>query len=126
VSRETQLILPWMPPYAQKGSPYHRFSVFVLQQQLGQILDATALKGKNEREGFSLRSFVDRHGLLPVGVNIFRSQWDEGTAGVMHRAGIEGADVEFKRKRIDAIKPKQKVRGWEARHASDKYKSLRR
>lgn len=123
---DTQLVLPWLPPFAQKGSPYHRYSTFVLQQKPGQVLDATALKECTERDGFRLKSFVDRHGLQPIGLGIFRSTWDEGTAGVMERAGIEGADIEFKRKRIPALKPKQKARGWEARHASDKYKSLRR
>jgi len=126
VSRETQLVLPWMPPFAQKGSPYHRLSVFVLQQQPDQVLDPAELKEKIERDGFRLRSFVDKYRVQPVGVGIFRSLWDEGTAGVMQRAGIEGADIEFTRKRIAALKPKQKARGWEARHASDKYKSLRR
>jgi large subunit ribosomal protein L35 len=73
-----------------------------------------------------MRSFVDRNNVTPIGMSIFRSIWDEGTAGVMQRAGIEGADIEFKRKKVVPLKPKQKARGWEARHASDKYKSLRR
>ena len=123
---ETQLILPWLPPFAQKGSPYHRLSVFVLQQKPGQILDISNLKETVKRDGFSLRSFKDKYNVQPIGVSIFRCLWDEGTATVMQRAGIEGADVEFKRKRVVALKPKQKARGWEARHASDKYKSLRR
>lgn len=123
---ETQLTLPWLPPFAQKGSPYHRLSVFVLQQQSGQTLDAAELKEKIQRDGFRLKSFVDRHHLKPIGFNIFRSIWDEGTAGVMERAGIEGADIEFRRKRVEALKPKQKARGWEARHSGPKFKSLRR
>ena len=123
---EAQLALPWLPPFAQKGSPYHRLSVFVLQQQPGQTLDAAQLKEKVKRDGFSLKSFVDRHRLQPIGFNIFRSIWDEGTAGVMERAGIEGADIEFRRKRIEALKPKKKARGWEARHSGPKFKSLQR
>jgi large subunit ribosomal protein L35 len=123
---EAQLVLPWLPAFAQKGSPYHRYSIIVLQQQPDQILDAAALKESVKRDGFKLKGFKDRHGLQPIGMNIFRSIWDEGTAGVMERAGVEGADIEFKTKRIPALKPKQKARGWEARHASDKYKSLRR
>ena len=59
-------------------------------------------------------------------MSIFRSLWDEGTAGVMSRAGIEGADIEFKRKKVIALKPKQKARGWEARHSGGKYLSLQR
>ena len=27
-----QLVLPWMAPFAQKGSPYHRLALFVLEQ----------------------------------------------------------------------------------------------
>jgi large subunit ribosomal protein L35 len=123
---DTQLVLPWLPPFAQKGTPYHRLSVFVLQHQPGQILDAAELKEKVLRDGFRLKSFVDRYRLQPIGFNIFRSIWDEGTAGVMARAGVEGADIEFRRKKVEALKPKQRARGWDARHASDKYKSLRR
>ncbi len=123
-AQQSQLVLPWLPPFAQKGSPYHRLSVFVLQQQLGQELDVSALKERVNRDGFRLRSFVDAHRLQPIGMNVFRSIWDEGTAGLMERHGIEGADVEFKRKRIEPLKPKQKPRGWDARHASAKYRSL--
>jgi large subunit ribosomal protein L35 len=126
VSPETQLVHPWLPPFAQKGSPYHRLSIFVLQQQPGQVMDLASLKENVKRDGFWLKSFVDKYNVQPIGFNIFRSMWDEGTAGVMQRHGIEGANVEFKRRRIPALKPKQKARGWEARHASDKYKSLRR
>lgn len=124
--QESQLVHHWMPPFAQKGSPYHRYSVFVLEQTLGEALNPEALKQKLQREDFSLRNFVNWYRLKPIGVNIFRSLWDDGTAGVMQRANIEGADIEFKRKKIEALKPKQKARGWEARHSSAKYLSLRR
>ncbi|RFU24336.1 hypothetical protein B7463_g12006, partial [Scytalidium lignicola] len=123
-SKDTQLIHPWLPPFAQKGTPYHRYSVFVLQQEPGQTLDVNALKEKVARENFSLRSFVDKFGVEPIGASVFRSIWDEGTIGVMQRHNIEGWDVEFKRKRIESLKPKQKPRGWEARHASTKYRAL--
>jgi len=123
---DDQMVLSWLPPFAQKGSPYHRYSVFVLEQQPETKLDVSQLKDKIQRDGFSLRHFRDKCEVKPIGLGIFRSLWDEGTAGVMQRSGIEGDDIEFKRKRIEPLKPKQKARGWEARHASDKYKSLRR
>jgi large subunit ribosomal protein L35 len=123
---ESQLILPWLPPFAQKGSPYHRYSVFVLQQPPGGPVDDAELKKIAKRDRFSMRGFIDRYKMTPIGVSIFRSLWDEGTAGVMERAGIKGADIEFKRKKVIPLKPKQKARGWEARHASAKYLSLRR
>lgn len=126
MSSDTQLALPWLPPFAQKGSPYHRYSVFVMQQQPGQVLDVAAIKTGIKRDGFNLRSFTDKHRVQPIGMAVFRAVWDEGTASVMAKAGIEGADVEFKRQRIAALKPKEKARGWDAKHAKAKYKPLRK
>jgi len=123
ISNES-VVLPWLPPFAQKGSPYHRYSVFVLQQKEGEVLNAAELKEHIKRDGFLLRKFKTKYNLNPIGMSIFRSTWDEGAAGVMQRAGIEGADVEFKRKKVVALKPKQKARGWEARHSSAKYRQL--
>lgn len=102
-----QTALTWLPPFAQMGSPYHRLSIFVLQQPQGAKLDVEAIK-KVKRDGFNLRSFQDRYTLTPVGVNMFRSQWDEGTDGVMERAGMEGADIEFQRKKPEKLPYKKK------------------
>ncbi|KAF4627394.1 hypothetical protein G7Y89_g10759 [Cudoniella acicularis] len=121
---EENIAVPWLPPFAQKGSPYHRYSVFILEQDPEKPLSATELKEKIKRDGFRLRGFKDKYKLSPIGMSIFRSIWDEGTAGVMQRAGVEGADIEFKRKRVVALKPKEKKRGWEARHSSAKYRQL--
>ena len=110
LSQSSQVILPWLPAYVQKGAPYNRMSIFVLEQQEGAIIDTEAVKHKIVREGFILRSFRDRHQLKPVGVNLYRSQWDEGTAGVMQRAGIAGHDVEFKRIKVEPL-PYKKIPG---------------
>lgn len=107
---ESQVVLPWLPAFAQKGAPYNRMSVFIFQQEERQVLDSKTLAERTERDGFVLRRFADRYKLLPVGVNLFRSEWDEGTAGVMQRAGIPGHDVMFKRKRIDPL-PYKKLPG---------------
>ncbi|KAI9779705.1 MAG: hypothetical protein M1839_007203 [Geoglossum umbratile] len=104
LSSDEQVLLPWLPPFAQKGSPYHRYSVFLLRQQDGVELNVASLRETVQRDGFNLRSFVDKYFLRPVGVHMFRSIWDEGTANVMKRAGIEGAEVEFKRKRVEPLK----------------------
>lgn len=103
-----QTALTWLPPFAQMGSPYHRLSIFILQQPQGAKLDLEANKKKVKRDGFNLRSFQDLYALTPVGVNIFRSQWDEGTDGVMERAGMEGADIEFRRKKPEKLPYKKK------------------
>lgn len=125
---EKQLVHSWLPPFAQMGSPYHRYSVFVLEQPADKTFDIAEMQSKVLRDGFKLRSFVDKFHVKPIGMNIFRSIWDEGTAGVMNRNGIEGANVQFKRFRIPALKPKEKARGWDAKHASAKYniKTFRR
>lgn len=117
---DQKVAFTWLPPFAQKGSPYHRYSVWVLEQQPGQDLPVETIKGNQARDAFSLRSFIDKHKLKAVGVNVFRSIWDEGTASIMEKYKIPGSDVEFKRKKVIAIKPKQRSRGWEARHSSDK------
>lgn len=108
LSHESQVILPWLPPFAQKGSPYHRYSVFVLQQPEGRSLDIAAVRERVERDGFNLRSFNDRYTVKPIGVHLFRCIWDEGTAGMMRRAGIEGADIEFQRKKPEKLPYKKK------------------
>ncbi|KAL1872309.1 hypothetical protein VTK73DRAFT_1619 [Phialemonium thermophilum] len=118
-------VVPWLPPTAQKGAPYHRLGVYVLEHDTP--LDVADLRIRYDgpgRDGFSLRSFTDRHGARPVGFTLFRSVWDEGTAEVMARHGIPGADVEFKRPRIRSLKPPRKPRGWEAKRQGPKYRHL--
>ena len=63
------------------------------------------------RENFNLRSLVTKHTLKPVGVDLFRTKWDDGTAEVMRRAGVVGADVEFRRKRVEPLPYKRLGRG---------------
>ena len=102
-----QTVLPWLPPWVQKGSPYHRLVVFVLQHPEGTTLDVSNLKEKIRRNGFNIRSFIDKFKLQVIGTNLFRSKWDERTAGVMARAGIEGADLEFRRMKTGPQKTPQ-------------------
>ena len=62
-------------------------------------MDLAAVKERYKRDGFKLRSFNDHFQVKPIGVHLFRSIWDAGTAGVMKRAGIPGAEIELKRKK---------------------------
>ena len=125
---DSQLVHKWLPPFAQMGTPYHRYSVFVLEQPPNKTFDIKEMQEKVARDGFKLSGFVNRFKVKPIGMNLFRSVWDEGTAGVMARNNIEGANVQFKRYRIPALKPKEKARGWDAKHAKAKYniKTFRR
>jgi len=125
VNKETQLAVPWLPAFSQMGAPYHRLVLFILEQKDGAVIDVEKLRQLySGRDGFSLKSFRDKFSLEPVGVNLFRSIWDEGTAGVMERAGVPGADIQFKHKRVYSLKGPKKARGWEAKRSKPKYKSL--
>lgn len=108
LSPTTQIILPWLPPYAQQGTPYHRLSVFVLQQPESPAPDYKTTKEWARREKFNLRGFMDRFAVKAVGVHMFRSRWDEGTEEVMKRAGVEGWDVVFERKKPEKLPYKKK------------------
>ncbi|OJD30483.1 mitochondrial 54s ribosomal protein 35 [Diplodia corticola] len=108
LSADSQVALPWLPPFAQKGSPYHRYSVFILEQPEGKTLDIANVKAQVKRDGFILRGFIDKHHLTPVGINMFRAEWDENTDEVMERAGIEGADIEYKRNKPEKLPYKKK------------------
>lgn len=126
-SEPGSLVASWLPAFAQKGSPYHRLSVFVLRHNDNQPLDVAKLRELYDgqgREGFSVKSFRDKFNLTPVGFNLFRTEWDDNTADVMARHGIPGADIEFKRQRVVSLKPPRKARGWEAKRQKPKYRSL--
>lgn len=119
--KSEQTILPWSPPFAQKGSPYHRISLFVFEQPEGKKLSQQLIKEFTEKTTASsiwLRGFAEQTGFKPVGVTMFRTQWDEHTAAVMERNDIPGADVEFKRKKPERLPDKYQVkdglryRGW--------------
>ncbi|KAH9829204.1 mitochondrial large ribosomal subunit YmL35 [Teratosphaeria destructans] len=119
LDQDKQVIIPWHPAYSQSGIPYQRMSVFILEQASHpeaagqyQTINTAEVKGQErytKRDGFILRSFVDRYMLKPVGVDLFRTKWDDHTAGVMERAGVPGADVEFKRKKIEPLPYKRKA-----------------
>jgi large subunit ribosomal protein L35 len=108
LAKDSQVILPWKAPYAQKGSPYHRLSTFVLEQRRGEMPDVADLQTKTKPENFILRSFQSRHDLQPIGAHLFRTKWDEGMADVMTRAGVEGVDVQLKRARLEPLPYKRR------------------
>ena len=106
---EKNIIQSWLPPFAQKGAPYHRLPIFVLQQRDGEVLDINTLRKKHaKRDGWRIGSFVEPNGLKAIGVNIFRTKWDEYADGVAARFGLPGANIEFVRKMPDKLPYKKK------------------
>jgi len=108
LSSDTQVILPWLAPYAQRGSPYHRLSIIILQQKNNIPIDLEVARKRTERDGFTVRSMMSRHMLSPISASLFRTQWDDSMAAVMERAGIAGAEVELKRKKVEPLPYKRR------------------
>lgn len=109
LSTESQLVLPWLPPVAQKGSPYHRLSIFIMEQKDSKPLDFAAIKEKEtNRDNMLLRTLQGRYYLKPIGAHLFRTQWDETMEEVMKQINFEGADLELRRKRVEPLPYKRR------------------
>ena len=112
LSQTDQIIKSWVPPTAQKGSPYHRLSVIVCEQKdnvLIEVEDAVKIWAKEKnRDNFSMRKMINVHSLKPIGVMMFRTKWDESMAHVMQKHGIEGAQIELKRVKVEPLPYKRR------------------
>ncbi|KAL8839881.1 MAG: hypothetical protein Q9170_001561 [Blastenia crenularia] len=109
LSGNSKILLPWQPPHAQKGSPYHRLILLIYEQKDGQRLEADQVEklSAKYKTSFKLRSFT-QHLDQAIGVHMFRTIWDDSMAGVMQRAGIEGANIELKRTKPEKLPYKKK------------------
>ena len=132
-SGKGEIVLPWLPPHAQKGAPYHRLAIFIMEQPRSDQLESKAalVAGEPaeealtqlpaaqlreryaERMGFSVRNFAGRHRLKMVGASMFRSVWDSGTSGVMRVAGLPGAEIEYIKKKGERLPERLRRRGTE-------------
>ena len=105
---QEQTLLPWLPPTAQKGSPYHRLSVVIFQQKDNVPIDNAIARQRVQSQGFSARALMTRNMLTPIAAALFRTKWDDQMAAVMTRHGIEGADVELKRTKVEPLPYKRR------------------
>ncbi|KAJ5152259.1 hypothetical protein N7492_010554 [Penicillium capsulatum] len=109
LSADSQVVLPWLPPVAQKGSPYHRLSVFIMEQKDSQPLNFSAVKAKEtDRDNTLLRTLQARYHLKAIGAHLFRTQWDDTTLEVMNQIGFSGADLELRRKKVEPLPYKRR------------------
>ncbi|KAL8710006.1 MAG: hypothetical protein Q9220_005277 [cf. Caloplaca sp. 1 TL-2023] len=111
LSPSATILRPWLPPHAQKGSPYHRLVVFILEQKDGKKLESKqtdTIRNVNTDSKFNIQSLMDKLHSRVIGMHLFRTTWDDATAGVMERAGIDGANIELKRKRPEKLPYKKK------------------
>lgn len=105
---EEQVLVPWLAPTALKGGPYHRLSILVLQQKDNTSIEREVAMKNIRQKDFRLRSLITKHMLHPIGASLFRIKWDENMAGVMARAGIDGADMELKRVKVEPLPYKRR------------------
>jgi large subunit ribosomal protein L35 len=104
-----KIALPWIAPWSNKGAPYHRLAVLVLEQKDAKALDVAKIS-TTKREAFNTRSFVDKYSLSAIAATLFRTKWDESMAEVMQRAGLQDQiAIEFKRKRVEPLPYKRRT-----------------
>ncbi|KAJ5312700.1 hypothetical protein PENANT_c007G11238 [Penicillium antarcticum] len=105
---DSQVVLPWLPPVAQKGSPYHRLSVFIMEQKNSRPLNFEAIKTKETSRDVTLRTLQASYHLKAIGAHLFRTQWDDTTLEVMKEIGFDGASVELRRARVEPLPYKRR------------------
>lgn len=119
---EARVLQSWLPPHSQKGLDYQRYAVCIFEQPISdkaeadtrsEPLDVDAIRtaGKLTNRALHARALLAHHRMKLVGIDLFRSKYDNNTAAVMERAGIPGGDVEFKRKRIEPLPYKRMSSG---------------
>ncbi|EAL91334.1 mitochondrial 54S ribosomal protein mL38 [Aspergillus fumigatus Af293] len=108
LSADSQVVLPWLPPVAQKGSPYHRLSIFIMEQKDSAPLNFSLVKGMETSRDVLLRTLQTRYHLKAIGAHLFRTQWDENMLEVMREIGFPDADVELRRKRVEPLPYKRR------------------
>jgi hypothetical protein len=70
---------PYIPPHPQRGTPYHRYAIFLLPQQSPTEPIEVPAFGDADRLGFDLRAFADKYGLdgsKGGGAHMWREIWD--------------------------------------------------
>ncbi|PWW79486.1 PEBP-like protein [Tuber magnatum] len=95
LAKPADTIVPYLPPHAQKGVPYHRYAMIVFRQP-GKI-DRATLEGNVNRDNFTMRSFQDKNKLCPIGASMWRVEWDSHTKEIMQKHGLPGWDTMYKR-----------------------------
>ncbi|WFD36056.1 mitochondrial 54S ribosomal protein YmL35 [Malassezia cuniculi] len=69
-------LLPYIPPHPQQGTPYHRYTTVLLEQQSGAVAAVP-------RERFNMREFIAANSLKPAGIHFWREQWSPASRAVV-------------------------------------------
>ncbi|SDA03047.1 BZ3500_MvSof-1268-A1-R1_Chr11-1g03276 [Microbotryum saponariae] len=71
-------LIPYLPPHPQQGTPYHRYTLVLLEQKQALGLAPEAV----ERTDFSVREFMRQNDLTASGMSFFRQKWDEDVSTI--------------------------------------------
>ncbi|KAL5535788.1 MRPL35 [Sanghuangporus sanghuang] len=76
----------YIPPHPQRGSPYHRYCLFLLPHvNASEKVHVPPPVSDEARVGFNLRAFCEEYGLdasLGGGAHIWREVWDETVSDI--------------------------------------------
>ncbi|KAG9073478.1 hypothetical protein FS749_015125 [Ceratobasidium sp. UAMH 11750] len=71
--------LPYIPPHPQNGTPYHRYTTFLLPQPSKLAIEVS----KIPRENFNMRAFFREHQYdRGGGIHMFRGEWDKSVSAI--------------------------------------------
>lgn len=96
------VVLPYIPPHPQKGTPNHRYTLVVWEQPATAPKPNAPLAGKHAipRERFDAQKYAQQNGLHAVGMSFWRQVWDADVATVMQAY----PDVKYEEKNFKRIK----------------------
>jgi hypothetical protein len=79
----------YIPPHPQQGSPYHRYTILLLQKPGGRKIDVDVQQYLSRRHEFDVRRFCSIHGLSldkgtegGGGVFMWREVWNETVSDI--------------------------------------------
>lgn len=79
-----RVLLPYIAPHPEKGTPYHRYSFLLFRQPAKDAPSSTKML-QQHGDRFSVRDFAKQWNLHPVGVTFFRQVWSREVKDVFEK-----------------------------------------
>lgn len=73
-------VQPYIPPHPAKGTPYHRYTSILLEQQPGSSIASPAPAPSESNAPFDVAAFIKSNNLTPAGIHFWRAKWDKDNA----------------------------------------------
>ncbi|KAL7004681.1 mitochondrial 54S ribosomal protein YmL35 [Cystobasidiomycetes sp. EMM_F5] len=95
-----RVLLPYIAPHPEKGTPYHRYSFLLFRQPAKDAPSSTKML-QQHGDRFSVRDFAKQWNLHPVGVTFFRQVWSREVKDVFEKDLNMPEPVYGKPKKVD-------------------------